>query len=137
MLPTAAAPNSTPSELEMADVLEAMRTRGDRKTKRRPRLTKRHRWQARLEVDVDDGSVGGVGARKLMVQAVDISACGAGLKASCFVAIGATVWMTLPLEDQPAVLGVVRHCTYLGGTEHRIGVEFLRIERSLDQGNGR
>ena len=70
--------------------------------------------------------------RAIDMATLNVSKVGVSLLADHFICCGSMVWARFNvLPEQPTVAGVVRYCDYLGGTYHRVGVEFNRAMRRL------
>lgn len=126
--PTAQRPDAE-AEAAMVEVIESMRSNGSRSERRTPRKSKRSKWIADIEVEIDPSMVGGGHAYTAAVRTIDIGSGGVAFRHTHYLQTGTLVHLHLPVPGDPRVLGVVSNCAHLEGRAHRVGVKFLRIER--------
>lgn len=90
-----------------------------------PRRHRRHRWQVKLRLDLEEVTVGGRRRRALTVTSSDISVQGFSFFHRNFIHPGTLVRARVEaLPDRPVLVGIVRNCIHVEGNRHRIGVEF-------------
>lgn len=115
------------AERELWEMVQAMRTRVTPGARAQPRASKRTRWRAEVEVQIDETMGGGVRTRSDHVRTLDISTGGIAFLFQSYVQPGAGVSIDLPLPGKPCVEGVVRNCVHMRGRFHRVGVQLRRI----------
>jgi len=124
---------TTPAPSAVAVVDELLRRRDQGESSADQRRSPRHQWVVPLTLNLQESSTYGQIERTIHVTAVDISRSGFAFLYRQYVAPGAQVvarFDTLP--SQPQVVGIVRNCCVLDGAQHRVGVQFIKAERSSD-----
>jgi len=124
---------TTPATSAVAVVDELLRHRDQAEPTADKRRSTRHQWVVPLTLNLQESSTYGQIERTIHVTAVDISRSGFAFLYRQYVAPGAQIvarFDTLP--TQPQVVGIVRNCCVLDGAQHRIGVQFIKAERSSD-----
>jgi len=113
-----------------ADVLEELRQQRKQLGEKRARHDKRHTWSVRMTVELEEATDISRRRRKIVVTTHDLSTGGFAFTYRRYIHPGTQVRaMFDSLPGTPTMLGIVRHCNHLGGSEHRIGVEFLNAIR--------
>lgn len=90
------------------------------------RRHERKPWAATLTVWVEDMVGTKADRRELEVTTHDISRGGIGFVYQQFLHPGTVIHVRFDsLPSRPVVTGVVANCIYVGGKQHRIGVQFV------------
>ncbi|MHC4993617.1 MAG: PilZ domain-containing protein [Planctomycetota bacterium] len=124
-------PASTNGELDPSQVLSP----SDEWIPNDHRARERHKWQAQVEVELEEGLRPGekdgphrvreTHHRKITVITEDLSTGGFAFVHKGFIHPGTVVKVRFEmLPNQPVYLGTVRHCINIGGMKHRVGVQF-------------
>ena len=111
-----------------SDVVVALRGRiGAVQVGKERRRSERLAWLRRVPIWVMEETRSGRRPRKLDVLIHDVSAGGFGFIFGQRLNPGTTVRAQFDyLPNHPVVTGIVRYCTHLGDTHHRIGVQFTK-----------
>ena len=89
------------------------------------RQHERHAWNVVLTLELREESADGVRRREVEVTTHDICAGGFAFVFRQFIREGTLVRARFDmLPNKPTLTGVVRNCLFLGGSQHRIGVQF-------------
>ena len=107
-----------------ADVIQQLGSKfGQKDEQHDQRQSERHPWTVHLTVIIEDPAGK---PRTLEIVTHDISAGGFSFIYRQFMHLGTKVRVqVVSLEGRPTLDGVIRNCTYLGGMNHRIGVQFV------------
>ena len=121
-------PGPTGEEAAGADVAAALRGRiGGVQVGEERRWFVRLPWLRLVPIWVAEEGGSGRRTRKLDVLIHDVSAGGFGFISGEYLNPGTTVRAQFDcLPNRPVVTSIIRHCVHLGGTHHRIGVQFTK-----------
>jgi len=108
------------------DVIEQVfRRHGSRQPTQDQRAHARHPWAVPLTLMIEEHGEYGVLAREIEVVTADISRAGFAFHFRQYIAQGTRVRVQFDsLPNNPRLQGVVRNCRLVGGTQHRVGVQF-------------
>lgn len=113
-----------------AEILDELRQQRKWRGEKRARRHKRHVWEVRMTVELEEATDISRRRRRIVVTTRDLSTGGFAFTYRRYIHPGTHVRAEFDsLPASPTMLGVVRHCTHLGGATHRIGVEFLKMIR--------
>lgn len=108
-----------------AEIIKRLQELRGKRGSRRERQHERHTWNVVLTLELSEESAEGVRHRELQVTTHDICAGGFAFVFRQFIREGTLVRARFDmLSNKPILTGVVRNCFLLGGTQHRIGVQF-------------
>jgi len=89
------------------------------------RQAPRHYYCVPITIDMPEGSPGG--PRRMRAATNNISKGGFAFIADTLIRAGTTINVYFDsLPGTPRAIGIVRSSAYLCGTQHRVGVEFVR-----------
>jgi len=102
-----------------------MRAEGAKRGKTKERRYERKAWTVALTLDLEEKSLRGVTHRQIEVATHNISVGGYSFIFHNFIHPGTVVSARFDgLPNNPTLRGIVRNCIAIGGTQHRVGVEF-------------
>ena len=99
----------------------------------RVRRHARHEWSVELRLSIEERSPEGCRQREVLVTTGDISLGGFSFFYRHYIHPGTTISARFEtLTGQPHLTAIVRHCAHVSDRQHRIGAEFVAVERSAD-----
>ncbi len=114
-----------PDEL-MQMLKRRMRMRRDRGNFRRQ---PRYLCRVRVTVLLQEKWKSGIQWRELKVTTCDVGPGGFSFVCDRYVHLGTIVFPRFEsLPNRPVMKGIVRNCTYVEGRDHRVGVQFLKLQ---------
>lgn len=129
-------PEPEPSETDAQpaneeDLMAALRQRCAKADDNATRRHERHEWAVMLKLSIEEKTGEGVRRRELTVTTCDLSASGLAFYYRHYIHPGSVLFTCFDsLPGKPRVKAVVRHCTHISATEHRIGAEILSVLRA-------
>jgi len=122
---TAAVPVVTASPEEL---MLALRRRHACRTRSTPvRRYLRHEWRVRLRMMIQGAQ--GLGSRLVEVTTCDVATHGFSFLVEGYLHPGTIVYPRFEsLPNRPVMKAVVRNCAHSGARQHRVGVEFRKLE---------
>jgi hypothetical protein len=115
-------------DVDPSVILRAIETQQQLHKNTEARHFPRHFWCVPAALEIQTGGPSSTApVRQLKVATNNISEGGFGFIIDGKVPVGSTVRVQFDsLPKKPRISGVVRSCVYLCGTQHRIGVEFVK-----------
>jgi len=109
---------------------ELFRRYGSTMATENQRAHERRKWTVPLTVELEEVGQYGPASRTIEVSTVDVSRGGFAFVFRQYVFPGTVVRVQFDsLPKRPRLAGSVKSCNLIGGTQHRVGVQFDQAKR--------